>query len=71
VRKQQKDKDVYKISHVSTTIEVETTNNKHALISTIVVDVFKSYQDPDNLVTFKVEHMSPKRLFDELKINLN
>lgn len=61
----------YNISHISTSTGLKCVEGKDRFVSSIIVDVFKSYQDPDHFVTFQVEHLCPLRMFQDFEINLN
>lgn len=63
--------DDYKMSHISTSTSIKRVEGEDHVISFIIVDIFKSYNDPDHFVTFQVEHINPKRMFEECEFNLN
>ena len=63
--------EFYKITHISTSTALKCVNGEDRYVSCIIVDVFRAFDDPDNFVTFQVEHLNPLRMFQEFEINLN
>ena len=61
----------YKLCHVSTSTNIDNRHRQNRMISVVTVDIFRTYQDPDTFITYKVEHLNPKHLSSEFDFHLN
>lgn len=61
----------YNFTHISTSTNFENFEGQDHIISSVIIDLFQDFNDPDHFVTYKVEHLNRKHLFSEFDLYLN